>query len=617
MNDLRFNYSHVDAKGDSYLDDFGGAATLNVLPLPAAFSSSNSLFGFAILSLLPQGFLSVGQNAQNVQRQVNVIDSLSLQEKSHALKFGIDFRRLTPHYHPPSYGQEAYFGDVQSAATGTLLAYEAVSNQGPVFLFRNLGFYAQDTWRVDTRLTLTYGIRWDLDFVPQTLSGPNFPGVTGFDLQDLTTLSLAPSGTPPYKTTYGNVAPRLGMAYQFFPNKEWQTVVRGGVGIFYDLASSEAGNTLGQGIYPFGAVTFGGGTFPLNPPPAAPQITPPTSTDPGEVLAVDPHLKLPYTMEWNAALEQALGKEQTISASYVGASGKRLLQTAAVFSPTPSFREAGLLTNQGSSDYNALQIQFQRRLSHGVQALASYSWSHSIDTASAGSNALSSNYLVPSAANANRGPSDFDIRNAFSAGITWDLPLPHLNALTNEVLGGWSIESAILARSAPPVDVSDSNFSYFDGGINADVRPDFVPGVPVYFYGSQYPGAKALNVSAFANPPIDPTTGLPLRQGDVPRNALRGFGATQWDFAVHRILPIRESLKLDFRAEAFNLPNHPNFGPPNGQFGSSLFGLSNEMLGQSLNGGSTGVSNAGGGAFNPLYQIGGPRSMQLSLKLIF
>jgi hypothetical protein len=619
VNDLRFNYSQVNAKGESYLDDFGGAVPLNVLPLPSPFSSSNSLFSFAVYSLTPQDALTAGQNEQNLQRQVNIIDNLSLQERSHNLKFGVDFRRLTPRYSPASYGQNVQFSDVPSAATGTLSGYQALNNLSPVFLFRNLGVYAQDTWRVVPRLTLTYGLRWDLDFVPQTLSAPDFPAVTGFNLQNLETLALAPSGTPPYKTTYGNVAPRLGLAYQLSQNHEWQTVLRGGGGIFYDLATSEAGNTISPGTYPFGGAAFGGGTFPLNPPPPAPPITPPTASSPGNVLAVDPHLRLPYTIEWNVALEQALGKEQSISASYVGASGRRLLQTASVFVPNPSFILAQLLTNQGSSDYNALQIQFQRRLSHGIQALASYSWSHSIDTGSAGSSALSSNYLVPSAANANRGPSDFDVRNAFSAGITWDLAAPHFNAFINRVLEGWSIESVIQARSAPPVDVSDTNFFFLDGGEGAlaDVRPDFVPGVPIYLYGSQYPGGRAFNPAAFTNPPVDPTTGLPLRQGNVPRNALRGFGATQWDFSVHRIIPIHETLKLVFRAEGFNLLNHPNFGPPNGQFGSTLFGLSNLMLGQSLNGGSTPVSNSGGGAFNPLYQIGGPRSMQLSLKLIF
>jgi len=127
---------------------------------------------------------------------------------------------------------------------------------------------------------------------------------------------------------------------------------------------------------------------------------------------------------------------------------------------------------------------------------------------------------------------------------------------------------------------------------------------------------KAINPAAFTNPPINPTTHQFTRQGDLGRNVLRGFGATQWDFAVHRDFPIHESVKLQFRAEMFNVLNHPNFGPPFPVLGNSQFGRATQMLGQSLNGGIHG-SNVGGGAFNPLYQIGGPRSIQLALKLAF
>ena len=93
---------------------------------------------------------------------------------------------------------------------------------------------------------------------------------------------------------------------------------------------------------------------------------------------------------------------------------------------------------------------------------------------------------------------------------------------------------------------------------------------------------------------------------------MRGFGATQWDFAVHRDFPIHESLKLQFRAEMFNVVNHPNFGQPDGNLADPTFGLSTQMLGRSLGG-----QTAGSGGFNPLYQIGGPRSIQLALKLLF
>jgi hypothetical protein len=104
-----------------------------------------------------------------------------------------------------------------------------------------------------------------------------------------------------------------------------------------------------------------------------------------------------------------------------------------------------------------------------------------------------------------------------------------------------------------------------------------------------------------------------LRQGNLGRNALRAFGATQWDFGIHRDFPIHESLKLQFRAEMFNVLNHPDFGPPIGDIGDPRFGQSIEMLGQNL----SGSAGAGAGAFSPLYQIGGPRSIQLALKLTF
>jgi len=630
-NELRFNYSKTTASGRFTEDQFGGARPLASLPFPDSFTSQNGFLQFAILGLKQEN-LQVGRIGDNVQRQINIVDGFATQRQSHSLKFGVDLRRLTPALGPQAYRQDALFRNVSLAGTGTPLDSLTESNVGADFLFRNLGLYAQDTWRLHPRLMLTYGLRWDVDFTPKSTAGPHFSAVTGFNLNNLSQLALAPAGTPPYKTSYSNLAPRLGLAYQIFDSQEWQSVIRGGVGVFYDLATSEMGNQISLGAYPFGGTNGPnfGGTYPLGPSAAAPPaITVPTATS-GLLFSIDPDLKLPYTLEWNIAFEQSLGKEQTLSASYVGAKGSRLLQSAQV--QTPAFAFAQLVTNAGTSDYDALQLQFRRRLSRGLQMLASYTWAHSIDNGSAGSPTVASNELVPGSIAANRGPSDFDIRNALSMGLTYDLPaLKTKTIATAEVFRNWSIETLLIANSAPPVDVSDQDFFQLSGGVSADVRPDRVPGQAPYLYGSQCisvfgmpcPDGKGFNPNAFTDPPFGPNTFIPLRQGNTPRNFLRGFGAMQWDLAVHRTFPLREAFKLQFRAELFNVLNHPNFGSPVGGFispffgGPGPFGLSTETLGQYLNGGGTGLANLGNGAFSPLYQVGGPRSIQFALKLQF
>jgi hypothetical protein len=637
-NDLRFNFSKTEANSSWALDHFGGAVPLASLPFPSPYNARDSQLTVFIFGLSAP-VISVGKNARNVQRQFNIVDNLSLQRGAHSLKFGADYRRLSPIVSPLAYEQLAYFSSVSSASVGNA-DIGATIGRGidATFLFRNLGLFVQDTWRIVPRLTMTYGVRWDVDFVPSTLSGPKLPAVTGFNLNDLSNLALAPVGTPPFKTGYRNLAPRLGLAYQLSQAADWGTTIRGGFGVFYDLATSEAGNNVISGSYPFGAFKFCPGVpgcltntaFPLDPSAAAPPPISPDNVSSGDILgAFDPHLHLPYTLQWNSAVEQGLGRQQSVSVSYVGSAGRRLIQSALVFGANLNVPNANLVTNGATSDYNALQFQFQRRMSHGLQSLVSYTWAHSIDTASAGSVLFSySNALVPG--NANRGPSDFDIRNGLSAAITYDVPTFKTNRLVDQIVRTWSLQSIIHVQSASPVNVFESPNSFPPQLkiFSAQVRPDVVPGIPLYLHGSQYPGGRAFNgtpgavtggcpdgspsVGPFCPPPVGPD-GLPTRQGNLGRNALRGFGLAQWDFSVHRDFAIHESLKLQFRAEMFNVLNHPNFGPPSGCLGPCLdpFGVSSHSLAQSLG------ANVGFGGFASLYQLGGPRSIQLALKLSF
>ena len=627
VNDLRLNYSTALGTTVFNLDNFGGAVPLTSLPFPPPFNATNGLLRFAVDSLGGNGELVAGAADGNKQKQYNLVDDFTVQAGTHGLKFGVDYRRLSPAVlgGPADnglwYSYLPDFPDIPSA-DGGIPGFSFVQVTLPVtFLFRNLGAFAQDTWKVTPRLTLTYGIRWDVDFSPATVSGPDLSAVTGFNLANLSNLALAPAGTPPYATKWANLAPRIGAAYQVRSNDRWQTVVRGGFGVFYDLSSSETGNIYNGGNYPYGSYSLPAGNFPLPVSALAPPPVVPPSLANGETLyAVNPNMRLPYTLEWNLAIEQSLGREQVLRTSYVGADGERLLQTANIVFPATgsyNFAAANLVTNAGISRYNALQVQYQRRLSKGLQAMASYSWAHSIDTGSSGSTGDPSNALALLNSHDNRGNSSFDIRQTLTSGVTYQLPGSWSNAFAKSILGGWSLESILQARTAPPLNIYYSALGALTNGFAAATRPDTVPGLPFYLYGSGYPGGKALDPAAFAPPPLDPTTGDPTAQGDLARNALRGFGMVQWDVGIHREFSLRESLKLQFRAELFNGLNHPNFAPPVGDLGSPgalnpQFGLSVQNLAQGLS--SNGIGNGG---FDPLYQIGGPRSIQLALKLAF
>jgi hypothetical protein len=600
-NEVRANYSNHRLGTDFDLDDFGGAVPPpNSLLFPPGFSPANAAF---LLLISTAGEYGQGKAATDEQRQVNLIDNLSVTKGSHQLKFGVDYRWLAPFSSPFSYRQFVDFSEVTTAPGGALSGAaffaQPASFQATALLSQNFSLYGQDTWKITPRLTLTYGLRWDINPPLKGKTSASDP-FTVVGLNNPATLTLAPRGTPLYQTTYGNVAPRLGLAYQLNGSPDWGTVLRTGFGVFYDLGQGSLGGA--STFFPYIATkSLALPAFPLSPQNADP---PALTTDPpvSNILVANAHLKLPRTYQWNVALEQSIGKSQSVSLTYVGAIGRNLLRVTNLFNVNPNFQFVALTDNSATSDYHALQIKFQRRLSHGLQALASYSWSHSIDIASTDATV---NLNTPgSLANPHidRGNSDFDIRHSFTAGVTYDLPAAGSQAVVHAISSGWSLETFALARSAPPVDIVGATF--FAAGTELAPRPNLNPGVPLVLYGPQYPGGKAFNPAAFTPPP----TG---QQGDFGRNVLRGFGAAQADIGFQRQFHFTESVNLRFRGEFFNIFNHPNFGNPANNLTNPLFGHSTQTLASSL--GSGGAN----GGFNPLYQIGAPRSIQLALKLQF
>jgi hypothetical protein len=610
INEVRANYSSQTATNRFRTDNFGGAVPLSdtQLGFPSGFSTDNSEFLFALTGA---GSIVQGTTAHNEQRQINVVDNLSLTLGAHQLKFGADYRRLSPISGPLAYFLEPVFSGITGptgTSSGVAQFVVVQASQRALLLSQNFSLYGQDNWKVTPRLTLVYGLRWDVNPALKGRNGNSDP-FTVQRLENPATMTLAPRGTPLYQTTYGNFAPRLGVAYQLRREIGWETVVRGNVGVFYDLGSGyPAGATLTA--FPYTATNiFSNLAFPLTSQQAVP---PPFSQSPpvSSIFVAEPHLALPRSYQWNGAIEQSLGTDQVLSVTYVGALGRDLLRTDRLSNPNANFGSVAVVRNTATSNYNALQIKFQRRLSNGLQALGSYTWSHSIDIASSDSATFNTPAAVGTALD--RGNSDFDVRHSISAAVTYEIPVRKLSGIARTIFGGWSLHNLVTARSALPVNVLGPTFTV--AGTQYQARPNVVQGIPLYLYGSQYPGGKAINFTpnqggtACKGPFCPPPTGT---QGSLGRNVLRGFGVWQDDFAVHRQFRLTEKLRLQFRTEFFNVFNHPNFGAPTNTFTSALFGQSTQTLASSL--GSGGL----GGGFNPLYQVGGPRSIQFALKLDF
>ena len=601
INELRFNYSLSHGQSFLTLDNFARAVPPpDSVLFPPSQSSRNGFWAF-FGDFNPFGLkYFAGKIADNRQHQINVTDSFSWIAGTHRMKFGVDYRRLNPEEGSLTYQLEYIFLSL-SNVLANLVPEAVVASRSPdvQMVISNWSLFAQDTWSIAHNLTVTYGLRWDYNTVPSSPNGT--PPFTVNQVSDLSTATIAPAGTPLWHPQKDDFAPRLGLAWQARPN----LVLRAGAGIFYDLGYSDITNAMISFPYIQERIILGT-SFPLNASSAAPP--PFTTSPPAAVMSVvDPNHVLPRTYEWNAAIDGSITNADVLTLTYVGAGGRKLMRKDIYIAPGPNFTgEFDLLSNHGTSNYDALQAQYRHRLSHGLQTLLSYTWGHSIDDVSSDAN-YQNVPLGQSPSSSERGPSDYDIRNTFSSAVSYDIPGPSSGVL-KQVFGNWSTDSIIYARSAPPANVV-TGLNPFAGsvlsGANSVQRPDVVPGVPFYLFPSGAPGGKVINPAAFTTPV--PATA----QGDLGRNALRGFGATQWDITLRRQFRFTERFGLQARADFFNILNHPNFGSPINYLSSPQFGQSTMMLASSL--GSGGQS----GGLNPLYQIGGPRSIQLALKLQF
>jgi Carboxypeptidase regulatory-like domain/TonB dependent receptor/TonB-dependent Receptor Plug Domain len=584
-NSVRGNYSTQWVQSSYTLDSFGGAVPISSSGLLGPLSVSDSL-GYFTLSDASSFF--IGPYTKNKVTQYNFTDDLSLSKGSHNLKFGGDYRDIFLDQSVYQNGLYYYGPTVSQFLATSTISLSSGMNKPSQVLSQSLSLYGQDNWKINSRLTLTYGLRWELNPAPSPRHGTLLAAWENVD--DPANLALAPFGTKVYGTRFANFAPRTGVAFKL--NQSGTAVLRAGWGIFYDLGSGAAAS-IGA-YFPNSSDEF---TTNLSFPVANPSVyIPPLSTNPpyGIVQAMDPNLSLPRSYQWNVALEKSFAG-QVVSATYVGQAGRDLLRNEAIDKPNADFSSAFQWnSNDARSNYNALQLQYRRPLSNRVQVLASYTFSHSLDNASSDVIATTPSVIISGASD--YASSNFDIRQNFSLALSVNLPAACKNTFVSAITRDWSLQSVIVARTGFPFNAII--FGYSPGGY-ADSRPDLVPNEPFWIRDSSAPGGQRLNPAAFAIPGT-------VRQGTEGRNDIPGFGLTQADVSLGRQFPIRERLKLQFRADVFNLLNHPNFTNPIGvvQFGP-VYLSSMEML------------NNGLGGLNPLFQQGGPRSMQLSAKITF
>jgi len=595
-NELRFNHSKQLGFQERSFANFGGA----VPPDISLFTNGYGGLGTVAISFglgFPAGLsIIAGDFVKNEQRQINIVDNLTWVKGSHQLKFGVDYRQLSPTIAPQD--NQAVTFTSENGVRDAIVGSASISrNDAARLTFTNFSAYAQDTWKASRRLTLDLGLRWELNPAPTEVDGRMPAVVRGVNgVTDFSGAVLAPAGTDFYKTFYTAFAPRLGAAYLLNARPGRETVMRGGFGVFYDLGGSGYNGLPLSLLRSFpSSVCPNPISFPLNAtcaervPIAVPTTTPVAVT----VAAINENLKLPYSLHWNAAVEQSLGKSNVVSLSYVASAGRELLTAVQLNGlvngarPNTNFSSINYTYNGPSSDYHSLQAQYRARFKR-FNAVVNYTWSHAIDE-------ISSDVVFN--AQLERGNADFDIPHNFSAAMHYDIPLfLRMGRIADSILAGWSLDSIVHVQSGVAVDLA--GLTTIDGRLVRQ-RPNYNFGQPLYIYDPGVPGGRRFNSAAFSVPPAG-------KQGSFGRNVLRGLPIYQLDLSLGRTITLHERLKLQLKGDVFNVLNHPMFGYGTVAFAvSDLFGVPTQTLNGSL------------GGLNGLYQMGGPRSIQLSAKILF
>jgi TonB-dependent receptor-like protein len=586
------------------------------------------------------GFDAVGLTPPEGREDItgHLTDVLSYTVGKHQFRFGGEFRRaqLEEFYHRHALGNFVFDGsqgpwagdtsvDSNVLALADFLAGDvarssiAVGDPTRLVFVKTFALFAQDSWQVNSKLSLNYGLRWD------------YEGPLGNDKQDLSVFDPSKGGIvfqgdgidTVYPKNFKNFSPRVGFAYKVGQRSD--LVIRGGFGIYFDtpnlnvfldnrpsngapngLEGNPAGPTPVQTI-PANGYTIASGIPVFNP------STTNCSTGNGcgqvyNIFSVSQAFRTPYNYNYNLNIEKSIGRSLLWQIGYVGSAAHRLMTTSDINQPLPGiyatdaaqqaarpyfaqFPDFGVINEiatNGNSNYNSLQTVLKVREWHRFTSQFTYTWAHGLDDMTQYRGTLPQDSMN---LKADYGSMDYDTRHNFTAVLSYGLP----NASRfKPLLNGWELSSLFSLHSGQPFSVfsSNDNSGTGEGAQRADLIGDPYVGVSHAFNKE---GVTWLNQSAFA----DPAAGL---FGTSGRNAFYGPGYASVDFSVLKNTKITERINTQFRIEMFNLFNRVNLAPPSNTNGSGL-GISADTIGDWN--GAPGIGP--GEAFN----------LQLGLKIIF
>jgi hypothetical protein len=576
VNDLRFGYNR--AAIGVFAENT--AITNQSVGLPALSSNPRDA-GLSLVSIA--GYSPLGHEYNNPQESASdayqISDTVTLIRGAHMVKAGADWYgvRQSAYRDVQARGFLTFVGQgyTGNALADLLLGLPVVTGgarlDNPQHLrSQTWSAYVHDDWRASSALTISAGLRYDY-------ASPPADADDRANLYDLATGQVVPVGTSGmprggFEGDRNNIAPRAGFAWTI--DKSARTVLRGGYGIYYNqgaLAPSE-GLFFNPPYFNLGVYFPAQGLPPLtltDPFPASfPVFIPQSAT------AYQRDLQTPWMQHWNVNLQREIGSSRAIEIAYVASRGHDLLSARDAnqpvaspaqpnLRPNPLFADVTLIESRGSSRYNALQLKFQQRATAGLTMLGSYTLGKSTDDASgfftsAGDPNFPQNSLDPGA---EHGRSSFDVRHRLSLSVSYALPVEG-----NVWLDNWELHGILTLQSGRPFtvavhpDIDISNTGRSNLGFGNNDRPN-VSGDP----SLDDPAAdRWFNTAAFAMPAFGTF-------GNARRNMLEGPGYQNVNLAVVKSVPVR-AVRLQFRAEAFNLFNRVNLDLPDAFLGSPTFG---------------------------------------------